>query len=260
MGSCESETTDVAFKMTDTDLYRSASEDSVYPVDVAVQNSLAEQNGGNGCWTSVLCTTEFFQPCSMHASLKKNECNYFCSTCPERAALCRHCVQEHQCSSSEGIFFQIRRYMYRYVVHLDDLNQYFDSAGIQSYCINQRKAVLLNPKDSSSNISAAPVFDNQCDTCKVPLRPDCQYCCLDCKATAYSGLIAPQTPMSLTKSKRQLEPRIVRKHMNSFFQEESTRDVVVKSSLRKSSAGRVKKQRLPHRARKLLVPQRSVFE
>ena len=69
MGSCESETTDVAFKMTDTDLYRSASEDSVYPVDVAVQNSLAEQNGGNGCWTSVLCTTEFFQPCSMHASL-----------------------------------------------------------------------------------------------------------------------------------------------------------------------------------------------
>lgn len=259
MGSHGSDATDVGVKGVFSGLNREYGSDiSITDTKQAISD---EESDGDSCWIARLCSTDFFQPCSLHESLRKNECNYFCSSCPfKRDALCRHCVQEHTCSNSKAKFFQIRRYMYRYVVHLDDLSKYFDSSGIQSYCINQKKAVLLNPKDPSPNMSGTPVFENKCATCKVPLRPDCQYCCLDCKATRHQGMIIPKTPQSMKKRKRQQEPRIVKRNFNistsdEFFEVLTKRTLRVNTSARRKGCGRS-----PQRARKLPCPCRSAFE
>lgn len=203
-------------------------------------------------WIARLSTMEFFHPCSIHADVKKNECNYFCSTCTDTPALCRHCVQEYQFSDSNEVLLQIRKYMYRYVVHLDDLSRHYDCSGIQSYIINQRKAVLLNPKDVPANVSGAPTFENQCVTCKVPLRPDCLYCCLDCKVAVRGGSIIPQTPQSMKVMKKQA-PRVSKRVSSSSGGSVDT------YSPRKRPARDGKPCRPVHRKRKCL-PTRSALE
>ena len=167
-------------------------------------------------WIARLSTMEFFHPCSIHVDMKKNECNYFCSTFTDVPALCRHCVQQYQCSDSDGIFLQIRRYMYRYVVHLDDLSRYYDCSGIVSYIINQREAVLLHPKDEPSNISGGSGSENQCLTCKVPIKPDFQYCSLHCKAAVPCSSSILQTGQSLETSGKQESRRCQRKYSGFF--------------------------------------------
>lgn len=145
-------------------------------------------------WLWGLLNAEMFEPCTHHPGLRKNECNFFCFSCtPDLGrALCRHCLPSHDCPRSSRIF-QIRRYMYQNVVHTEDLTEHYDLAGVQAYCINARRAVLLRPKPPPSTAIAAPAFANNCRGCAVPLRPDCTYCCLKCKVDVDFG-VEPATP------------------------------------------------------------------
>lgn len=265
-GSSESESTDVSSKKAAIEFDACKSDEMIKIDDVDISNTSSNATSNrDSWWVSLLCRTQFFQPCKTHESLRKNECNYFCSGCiSTNGSLCRHCVENHQkCGHDQPVFFQIRRYMYRYVVHLDDLNKHFDSTGIQSYCINQRKAVLLNPKDVSTNTSGTPVFENQCMGCKVPLRPDCKYCCLDCKAAVQEyctdGSITPRTPVSAKKRARPQEPGLVIKRHNQYDSFEGNTDAWRRKAQRRSTTRR-KLTRSPDRMRKLLYPCRSAFE
>jgi hypothetical protein len=129
----------------------------------------------------LLCAADFFQPCKIHSNLKKSECNFFYTSRSMTNIICRYCINTLSVSRDE-ILFQIRRYMHKNVVLLEDLGKAFDCRGIQSYYINQKKAILLSPKGRVPG--SIPAFDTTCLSCRVPLRPDCTYCSLYCALTA----------------------------------------------------------------------------
>lgn len=148
-------------------------------------------------WLWSLLNTDLFHPCPHHATLRKNECNFFCFGCTgsrnDGMALCRHCLVTHTCDGAVRMF-QIRRYMYQNVVHAEDLaSTRYDLSGIQAYCINSKRAILLHPKPAPPTALAAPAFENKCRGCLIPLRPDCMYCSLRCKVDVDFGL-EPATP------------------------------------------------------------------
>ena len=62
---------------------------------------------------------------------------------------------------------QIRKYMYQTCVHVDDLQGLCDTSGVQAYCINGKRAVLIHPKVMTPG-QQCPVFDN---TCRCAGRP-----------------------------------------------------------------------------------------
>jgi hypothetical protein len=242
------------------------------PVDMVHHHHDEKQEEQSSSWIMELCSTRFFEPCVKHASLKKNECNHFCSSCVStHGPMCRHCLAEHRCTGvtkkhdhQNNIMFQIRMYMYKYVVHLEDLNKHFDASGVQAYYINQKKAVLLAPKEASGGSAGTPVFDNQCATCCVSLRPDCRFCSLICKATnADDVIIIPSTPMS-SKKKRQQQQRLSRQSSQnsewSIFQDASQDPCSSRSygSLRRGSM--LFGSRPAGRKRKLSTPMRSFLE
>eukprot|EP00890_Picochlorum_soloecismus_P003164 jgi/Picsp_1/3849/NSC_01361-R1_hypothetical zinc-dependent dna-binding protein len=160
-------------------------------------------------WISRLISLDFFQPCRVHRGCRKNECNFFClerdgggqqQQGNDIQALCKYCLDDPGFS---GICFQIRRYMYQNVVHVEDLGMFYDASGIQAYFINGKRAVLLSPKSPPANTSAAPAFDHVCRSCRVPLRPDCSFCSLHCKVWSQTGK-EPRTPFPAAKRKRVL--------------------------------------------------------
>lgn len=83
--------------------------------------------------------------------------------------------------------------MYQCVVHADELGPYFDLTGVQAYCINSRRAVLIHPKPPPPTASSQPAFITKCQGCEVPLRPDCSYCSVRCKVDVVYDL-QPATP------------------------------------------------------------------
>lgn len=160
----------------------------------------------NSEWLWSLLNTHLFHPCPQHSNLRKNECNFFCfgvntgnvqNGNGNGMALCRHCLAA-QSGSSRAVMFQIRRYMYQNVVHAEDLaSTHYDLSGIQAYCINSKRAILLHPKPAPPTALAAPAFENKCRGCLIPLRPDCMYCSLRCKVDIDFGL-EPSTPFLST--------------------------------------------------------------
>ena len=147
-------------------------------------------------WVTGLTTATLFNPCAHHPGAHKNECNIFCFTCTPATgqAMCRHCLPYHDCGNAT-CSFQIRRYMYQNVVHSEDINSYYDISGVQTYCINARRAVLVKPKPPPATAAAAPAFQHQCRGCRVPLRPDCEFCSFKCKVDVDYGMEAePVTP------------------------------------------------------------------
>lgn len=186
-------------------------------------------------WILKLISLDFFQPCQIHGGCRKNECNFFCL---ERdgmqqgngfPSLCKYCLNEPGFS---GVCFQIRRYMYQNVVHVEDLGMYYDVNGIQAYFINGKRAVLLSPKSPPTNAAAVPAFDHVCPSCRVPLRPDCSFCSLHCKVWSQTGKV-PRTPF----------PGLKRKRVMTFSVDDSDATVVRGSNLEprdrsKSRSGR----------------------
>jgi len=146
-------------------------------------------------WLTGLVSGTHFGSCPYHVGYQNNTCNRFCFGCSPGAghAMCRHCIPQHGCCSSVPSL-QIRRYMLKNVVNYDELSPHYDLSGIQAYYINGKRAVLINPKDTSTSANEkAPPFDHHCSGCKVSLRPDCTYCCLKCKMDIDYGL-EPSTP------------------------------------------------------------------
>lgn len=145
-------------------------------------------------WLNGLTSAVLFEPCPYHPNAHKNEGNIFCFCCTPSTgrALCRHCVPGHACGPTASSF-QIRRYMYQSVVHQEDLNAFYDLHGVQTYCINSRRAVLVQPKTAPATAASAPAFHHECRGCGVPLRPDCDFCSLKCKMDSDFG-VEPATP------------------------------------------------------------------
>ena len=135
-----------------------------------------------------MCTAEFFQPCKVHAIYKKSVHNFFVleENWSGNRVCCRYAAVV-QGSAERGrrncpAVIQIRRYMHRNVVLMEDLASIFDCKGIQTYYINQKRAILLEPKEQNAGSTSA--FENCCITCQVPLRPDCTFCSLVCHIDA----------------------------------------------------------------------------
>ena len=157
-------------------------------------NTSIHDAGAPPGWLTGLVKGNHFGACPYHVGLHNNTCNRFCFGCSPDAghAMCKHCIPHHSCSASTPSL-QIRRYMLKNVVNHEELSPHFDLSGIQAYFINNKRAVLINPKDTSSANEKAPPFDHQCGGCKVSLRPDCTYCSLKCKMDIEFGL-EPSTP------------------------------------------------------------------
>jgi len=133
-------------------------------------------------WVHQMLKTGFFSPCEAHAKCKKNECTYFCTTCTgngvKAQGLCQHCVGDH----AGHTLVQIRRYVYCDVVRAVDMSPYVDTAGVQTYIINQAKVMFLNHRPQSKVGPAAS--PDTCRTCHRHLREGAAYCSLACKVQA----------------------------------------------------------------------------
>lgn len=47
---------------------------------------------------------------------------------------------------------QIRKYMYQYVVRVQDIQEHFDASGVQTYIINSARVVFLKDREHSSPV------------------------------------------------------------------------------------------------------------
>lgn len=148
-----------------------------------------------------LCSAQnqFFEPCRTHSRVKKNECNFFWMSedLTRTAVCCRHCDRVTGVEPS-GSLLQVRRYMHQNVVLYDDISKEHDCRDIQSYSINQKRALLLQPKWQN----ATSTFDTYCSTCQVPLRADCSFCSLYCELTASKDVLDTLVRKAPASSKR----------------------------------------------------------
>ncbi|PSC76161.1 PLATZ transcription factor family [Micractinium conductrix] len=156
---------------------------------------------GPAPWLMGLFTCSMFEHhgCRCHpgsvrnGTVKRNENNQYCLDCTHvvGSAICKLCLSGHA-ASCPGRVFQIRKYMYQTCVHVDDIQPLYDVSGVQAYCINSRRAVLIHPKNVEKE-QKCPAFDHSCLGCHKPLRHDCTYCSLRCKVDVEYGF-APITP------------------------------------------------------------------
>ncbi len=47
-------------------------------------------------------------------------------------------------------WLQIRKYMYQYVVRIQDIQEHFDTSGVQTYIINSARVVFLRDRKNAS--------------------------------------------------------------------------------------------------------------
>ena len=148
-----------------------------------------------------LCEMDFFKPCKVHAHLRNSVLNFFVlDEEPNRQlACCRHSDLVGEGGARPDLI-QIRRYMHRNVVLVEDMATRYDCKGIQMYYINQKRAILLQPKDPST--SSNPVYENYCARCRVPLRPDCVFCSLSCSIHAPKHVHISGLTMRESKKRR----------------------------------------------------------
>jgi hypothetical protein len=92
-------------------------------------------------------------------------------------------------------FFQVRKYMYQQVIHLEDVSPHYNVDGVQAYHINGKKALFIQPKPPATS-GSAPAFDTVCEACNVPLRGDYSFCSLVCKVVAtWQSPRRPRSPV-----------------------------------------------------------------
>ncbi|XP_077246853.1 protein RGF1 INDUCIBLE TRANSCRIPTION FACTOR 1-like [Tasmannia lanceolata] len=123
-------------------------------------------------WLECLLGEEFFNPCLLHETAKKNEKNIFCLDCC--TSICPHCLSLHRSHR----LLQIRRYVYHDVVRVDDLEKLIDCSFIQSYTTNSAKVVFLNQRPQSRPFRGS---GNICSTCDRSLQDPYLFCSLSCK-------------------------------------------------------------------------------
>lgn len=198
--ACASSVTDTSLASTETgavNIPRWIHHDAAESIEKPLLIFNREEGLGNGEKPSVLqclCTRDFFGPCKVHGHLRNGFLNFFVLDEHHDGdrACCRHSEQVQGSGRARTSLIQVRRYMHRDVVLVEDMTKHYDCKGIQMYYINQKRAILLQPKAKSSSLN--PVYDHSCMSCRVPLRPDCTFCSLSCsihsgKHVCTSGLV-----------------------------------------------------------------------
>eukprot|EP00240_Pyramimonas_obovata_P014933 CAMPEP_0118932980 /NCGR_PEP_ID=MMETSP1169-20130426/10853_1 /TAXON_ID=36882 /ORGANISM="Pyramimonas obovata, Strain CCMP722" /LENGTH=210 /DNA_ID=CAMNT_0006875689 /DNA_START=246 /DNA_END=878 /DNA_ORIENTATION=+ len=140
-------------------------------------------------WVEPLLSQKFFNTCTIHASMKKNECNNYCVDCIS-SGLCQHCLHEHQGHRT----LQIRRYVYHDVVRIQDLEQIIVMDGVQSYHINNASVAFLNQRPKLRPMQNP---GQTCETCSRGLQDNNRFCSLACKVQSLTKVpgsqFVPQT-------------------------------------------------------------------
>ncbi|CAK9321309.1 unnamed protein product [Citrullus colocynthis] len=121
---------------------------------------------------ALMSNSNFFAPCGLHHSRRKNDMNVFCLHCC--LSICPHCLPSHRSHP----LLQIRRYVYHDVVRLGDLEKLIDCSYIQPYTINGAKVIFLNHRPQSRPCKAP---SNVCLTCDRILQEPFHFCSLSCK-------------------------------------------------------------------------------
>lgn len=133
-------------------------------------------------WLSAFLHSQFFGSCSDHPELRKNEKNVFCIDCS--IEFCRHC-QDH-CFHRQ---LQICKYLFNDVVRLHEMQKHIDCSKIQTYKINGKKAVHLNPRHRSKDTkpSTKSKFGGTCEGCGRYIQdlPN-RFCSIACKVSVVS--------------------------------------------------------------------------
>jgi hypothetical protein len=160
-------------------------DDGAESIEYLMPSIIPRGGDGVGRGPSVLqrlCKRDFFGPCKAHSHLKNGFLNYFVldEHHERERACCRH-SDLLQGAGGASKLIQVRRYMHRNVVLVEDMQMHYDTRGIRMYYINQKRAILLQPKEPSTSNS---VYDNRCRSCKVSLHPDCMFCSLACSIDA----------------------------------------------------------------------------
>lgn len=129
----------------------------------------------------------------------------FCLDCDSTRGLCSLCHTDH--ASCRVI--QIRRYVYRDVVKVGDLEPHYDPAGIQSYTVNHAQAIFLSSKDKAPSAPYKRMDSTaRCAKCDRGLRAGFEYCSLACKLAVTEGLPLPEIPDHVkTAPQRRRQPR-----------------------------------------------------
>ncbi|KAJ1693778.1 hypothetical protein LUZ63_010476 [Rhynchospora breviuscula] len=120
---------------------------------------------------ALLGEKDFFSPCTVHESSKRNEKNIFCLDCC--LGICPQCAYHHH----RHRFLQIRRYMYHDVVRVEEFEKLINCSSVQSYTTNSHKVVFLNERPQTSNYRTP----NLCRYCDRSLPEQYIYCCISCK-------------------------------------------------------------------------------
>jgi len=144
------------------------------------------EDGEAALWLPRLLEGDFFCACEEHADLKKNECNLFCLDCADSRAsrahvCCQHCTPDHVRHS----MVQIRKYVYRDVIRLADIQKLCDPSGIPTYVINGARVIFLQPRLDQPKVKhgARPGSSAQsvCEGCERPVAGNNRFCSLSCK-------------------------------------------------------------------------------
>lgn len=77
-------------------------------------------------WLESLLDEKFFVPCYIHEDARKNEKNVFCLDCC--TSVCTHCCPSIHDSHR---LLQVRRYIYKDVLRLDDIQKLIDCSHVQ---------------------------------------------------------------------------------------------------------------------------------
>ncbi|KAI3844288.1 hypothetical protein MKW92_023035 [Papaver armeniacum] len=124
-------------------------------------------------WLESLLDEKFFVPCYIHEDARKNEKNVFCLDCC--TSVCTHCCPSIHDSHR---LLQVRRYIYKDVLRLDDIQKLIDCSRVQSYISNGAKVIFINQRPQSR---PHRVSGNTCSTCYRSLQERYFFCSLYCK-------------------------------------------------------------------------------
>ncbi|GAB4850108.1 hypothetical protein Ancab_029407 [Ancistrocladus abbreviatus] len=130
-------------------------------------------------WLESFLKKTFFDSCSTHQEVRRNECNRYCINCD--TSICLHCVTSG--CHHEHKLLKIYRHVYKDVVPLEEIGQYMDCSKIQPYRCNKSLVVALSPLPHSG-----PKPDNlaRCVICTRRLvdATAYSYCSISCKVEA----------------------------------------------------------------------------
>ncbi|KAK7836662.1 protein RGF1 INDUCIBLE TRANSCRIPTION FACTOR 1 [Quercus suber] len=207
-------------------------------------------------WLSALLHCKFFGSCSDHQELRKNEKNVFCIDCS--IGCCRHCIKDDDHCFHRQL--QICKYLFNDVVRLQEMQKHLDCSKIQTYKINGKKAVHLNPRHRSKDArpSTKSKFGGTCEGCGRYIQdlPN-RFCSIACKVSVVAvklkdqshNLIADPIPeIDMSFKENSYEDTDVNELESSISVADSSEERAWVSSFLKPRKVLHKRKGIPHRA------------